>query len=187
MNHFHFPVRFGSVWLSWTSEGLLSQIGWSESRLAIAQKRATPAPLVDLIDQIRAFIHCGEPLNAILWDQIDRSNWSTFQLKVYQILLTIPHGETRTYGWVSHQMGQPFASRAVGQALKRNPLPILIPCHRILASNSIGGFMGKRDPSQPELQLKQHLIRLEEEYRSPLFSFIQSDVRGFRSQHTGGP
>ena len=60
---------------------------------------------------------------------------SPFTRKVLQKVRTIPYGETRSYKWVGRE------SRAVGQALKRNPLTIIIPCHRVIKSNGeIGGF-----------------------------------------------
>lgn len=66
---------------------------------------------------------------------------TAFQQRVWRALLTIPYGETRSYGWLAETVGSPRAARAVGQAVGRNPLPVLIPCHRIIASDgSIGGF-----------------------------------------------
>jgi len=61
-----------------------------------------------------------------------------FQAAMREVLLAIPAGETRTYGEVAASMGT--APRAVGQALGANPLPLLIPCHRVLAAHGIGGF-----------------------------------------------
>lgn len=176
MNYFHFPVSFGTILINWNSEGLLRRIEWSENRLALFQRVKIPTRLADLIDQIRSYFYQGEPLDPVPWDLLDQSDWSIFQTKVYQVISTIPHGETRTYGWVARQLGQATASRAVGQALRKNPLPILIPCHRVFASHSIGGFMGTVDPAQPELQLKRKLIVLEEEYCSPIFSFLTPSV-----------
>lgn len=64
-----------------------------------------------------------------------------FQAKVYKIVSTIPRGETRTYKWVAEKIGSPKASRAVGQALKRNPFIGKVPCHRVICSDgSLGGF-----------------------------------------------
>jgi methylated-DNA-[protein]-cysteine S-methyltransferase len=60
----------------------------------------------------------------------------------------------------------------VGQALRNNPIPILIPCHRVVSTLSLGGFMGQRDPDVPELRLKRKLISLEEGYTNPTFSFL---------------
>ena len=172
MNHFHFPVSFGTILVSWNSQGHLSRIEWSQGRLAVWQRVRVPTALADLIDQIRGYFYQGEPIGEIPWDQLDQLEWSDFQRDVYQTIFRIPHGETRTYGWVASQLGKCSASRAVGQALRKNSLPILIPCHRVLSTTSIGGFMGVIDPSQPELELKRRLMVLEEEYRSPLFSFL---------------
>lgn len=63
-----------------------------------------------------------------------------FSRKVLEFVYTIPYGETFTYTEVARAVGQPKAARAVGQALKRNPLPLIIPCHRVVASNGPGGF-----------------------------------------------
>ncbi|MEW6741024.1 MAG: methylated-DNA--[protein]-cysteine S-methyltransferase [Nitrospirota bacterium] len=64
-----------------------------------------------------------------------------FEHKVWLALKEIPYGETRSYKWISEKVGRPKAVRAVGQALKKNPMPIILPCHRVIASDgSIGGF-----------------------------------------------
>jgi len=76
-------------------------------------------------------------------DQLDLSGATTFQRQVWEITRLIPYGETRSYAWVAEQIGQPRAVRAVGQALGKNPLPIIIPCHRVITSNGkLGGFGG---------------------------------------------
>jgi methylated-DNA-[protein]-cysteine S-methyltransferase len=62
-----------------------------------------------------------------------------FQLNVWRALMTIPAGQPTTYGALANRLGT--AARAVGQACGANPLPILIPCHRVLAANGLGGFM----------------------------------------------
>ncbi len=66
-----------------------------------------------------------------------------FQKKVWGALSDIPFGETRSYGDVAHEIEKPGASRAVGQANGRNPIPVIIPCHRVLAADGgIGGYIG---------------------------------------------
>ncbi|TYT74121.1 methylated-DNA--[protein]-cysteine S-methyltransferase [Desulfobotulus mexicanus] len=66
---------------------------------------------------------------------------SPFQQRVWEALLTIPYGETRSYKDIALALGQPGASRAVGNANGRNPLPLFIPCHRVIASDgSPGGY-----------------------------------------------
>ena len=65
---------------------------------------------------------------------------SPFQWNALNTIFLIPFGETRTYGEIASMMGKPGGARAVGQAMGRNPFPILFPCHRVLAANGIGGF-----------------------------------------------
>ena len=66
-----------------------------------------------------------------------------FQKEVWAALLTIPFGETRSYGEIARQIGRPSASRAVGAANGRNPISIIAPCHRVLGSNgALTGFAG---------------------------------------------
>lgn len=70
-----------------------------------------------------------------------RAEGTLFQQEVWKALLTIPYGETRTYGQIAHMIGRPKAVRAVGGACGRNPLPILVPCHRVVgADGSLTGF-----------------------------------------------
>lgn len=65
-----------------------------------------------------------------------------FELSVWRALQEIPFGETRTYGQIARELGDPGASRAVGGANGRNPLPVVVPCHRVVASNGLGGYSG---------------------------------------------
>ncbi|GEK79359.1 methylated-DNA--[protein]-cysteine S-methyltransferase [Agrococcus baldri] len=66
-----------------------------------------------------------------------------FQQRVWQALRSIPHGETRSYGWIAAHIGQPTAVRAVGLANSRNPLSIVVPCHRVVGSTgALTGYAG---------------------------------------------
>lgn len=65
-----------------------------------------------------------------------------FAKKVYRVVLSIPLGEVRTYKWVAKKVGRPKASRAIGQILKNNPYPLIIPCHRVIKSDrALGGYI----------------------------------------------
>ena len=65
-----------------------------------------------------------------------------FAQKVYRVVSTIPLGEVRSYAWVARKAGRPRACRAVGSILKRNPYPLLIPCHRVVAAHGgLGGYV----------------------------------------------
>jgi methylated-DNA-[protein]-cysteine S-methyltransferase len=79
-----------------------------------------------------------------------------FQKSVWRILLTIPFGETRTYGQIARQIGDPNASRAVGAANGRNPISIIAPCHRVVgADGSLTGFAGGLDAKRFLLGLER--------------------------------
>jgi O-6-methylguanine DNA methyltransferase len=72
---------------------------------------------------------------------IDLSGLSKFQLKVLGELQKVPRGEVRTYSWLARKVGCPLAARAVGNIMARNPVPFLIPCHRVVpSSGGIGNF-----------------------------------------------
>lgn len=80
-----------------------------------------------------------------------------FQLDVLDALQTIPYGQTRSYGEIAEQIGRPAAIRAVGAANGRNPIPIVIPCHRVIGANgSLTGFGGGLEAKQFLLQLESH-------------------------------
>lgn len=88
---------------------------------------------------------------------------TAFEWQVLKATLTIPLGETRSYQWVARKIGNPKAVRAVGQALRRNPYPLIIPCHRVIKSDgSLGAYAGKFDGR------KKHLLKLERELADQL-------------------
>lgn len=82
---------------------------------------------------------------------------NSFTKRVYNVVLSIPLGEVRTYKWVAQKAGNPKAARAVGQIMKRNPYPLIIPCHRVVAANNkLGGY-------SQGVKYKKMLISLEKE------------------------
>jgi methylated-DNA-[protein]-cysteine S-methyltransferase len=87
---------------------------------------------------------------------------TAFQKKVWKALITIPYGETRSYGQIAAQIGHPQAVRAVGAANGRNPIPIIAPCHRVIGANGkLTGFAGG-------LEIKAVLLELESSDELPL-------------------
>ncbi|MER5206496.1 methylated-DNA--[protein]-cysteine S-methyltransferase [Streptomyces sp. NPDC002825] len=104
-----------------------------------------PRPFGEVIRQLDAYF-AGEltefelPLNLI---------GTPFQLRVWEQLLRIPYGETRTYGELAEELGNPGASRAVGLANGKNPVGIIVPCHRVVgAGGSLTGYGGGLDRKQ---------------------------------------
>ncbi|MDO4399334.1 MAG: methylated-DNA--[protein]-cysteine S-methyltransferase [Coriobacteriia bacterium] len=78
-----------------------------------------------------------------------------FQKEVWRMLELIPFGETRTYAQVAASIGRPGAARAVGGANNANPIPIIIPCHRVVAANGMGGYAYGLDMKRFLLELEQ--------------------------------
>lgn len=113
-----------------------------------AQGRKAAAQIQDMLD--------GCPVQEEL--MLDISEGTAFQRGVWEILRSIPFGQTRSYLWVARRLGNPRAAHAVGPACGANPLPLVIPCHRvIMADGSLGGFTGG-------IELKRRLLLLEHEH-----------------------
>lgn len=121
-----------------------------------ANHRAAPPPEISgVIDKICRHLN-GEPQN--FQDvELEMEAGSEFALKVYSLARTIPAGHTMTYGEIADALHRPGAARAVGQALGRNPIALLIPCHRVLAAGGKpGGFSAPGG-----LETKAKLLALE--------------------------
>lgn len=114
----------------------------------------------DLMERLKAYFS-GQ--RTTFPDKLVLSPATYFQREVWEKTRLIPYGETRSYGWVAKQIRNPRAVRAVGQALGKNPLPVIVPCHRVVASNGkLGGFGGG-------VEMKRHLLSLETSAGTPIF------------------
>jgi len=84
-----------------------------------------------------------------------------FEWQVLQASLMIPLGETRSYQWIAAKIGRPKAVRAVGQALRKNPYPLIIPCHRVVKSDgTLGAYAGKMDGKKAKLlAIEQAIVK----------------------------
>jgi len=106
----------------------------------------------DLPDRICRYLG-GERIT--FGDAVDWSGVSAFGRAVLKASRAIPYSESRSYRWVASQVGRPHAARAVGQALARNPVPIVVPCHRVVGSDGrLIGFTGG-------LEMKRRLLEME--------------------------
>jgi methylated-DNA-[protein]-cysteine S-methyltransferase len=110
----------------------------------------------NIFNQIQEYLH-GERKN---FDVKILFKGTNFQKKVWGQLAKIPYGETRSYKAIAQQVGIPKGARAVGMANHNNPIPIIIPCHRVIgASGNLIGYGGGLD-------LKQKLLALEKKYKT---------------------
>jgi O-6-methylguanine DNA methyltransferase len=144
-----FDTAIGRCGVAWSDRGLvgvqLPEDSQTETRERMLQRfpaaaETAPPPQVQLaVERIVALLE-GEASD--LSDvALDMEGVAPFHRRVYEVARTIPPGRTLAYGDVAARLGAGRAARAVGQALGRNPFPIVVPCHRVLAAGGkIGGF-----------------------------------------------
>lgn len=172
-----FETAFGSCGIAWSASGL-TRLQLPETtpeatrrRLAIAGRRTWEGPLPATIDN--AVTELKKYFNGSATDfdgvDVDLGDRSPLELALYERLRLIPWGETTSYGALARDLAMPGGARAVGQAMGRNPVPVIVPCHRVLASgNGLGGFSapGGRTTKQRLLELE----RANAIERLPLFA-----------------
>ena len=152
----------GPVFLALTSRGLLavdmnvSEADFLETVWEKTRARPEPAPerFSEPRRQITAYLN-GERQDFDL--TLDLGALTPFQRQVLLTTARVPRGKVATYGEIARRIGKPQASRAVGQALGQNPVPIVIPCHRVVASDgTLGGYSGGGG-----LETKKQLLTIE--------------------------
>jgi len=116
------------------------RLRWDEGRLLGLILPPSPPAKIGARKRQRAGDDWGEILG-LSGVSLALEAYSPFQRIVWRRVRAIPFGRTRSYGWIARSIGKPTAARAVGGALKANPLPLLIPCHRVIRSSGcMGGF-----------------------------------------------
>jgi len=144
-----FDTPIGTCGLTWTAAGIAglqlpeATAAGTHARLRRrwpdAQETTPPAGVQRAIDRVQALLK-GEAVD--LGDiPLDLGAVPDFHRRVYEVARTIPPGRTMTYGEIARRLEAPHESREVGQALGRNPIAIIVPCHRVLgADGKMGGF-----------------------------------------------
>lgn len=157
-----FKTQMGWVGIAMSTEGIttivLSRSSRAEAKraLPVQQKSrpndATSSRLQEARTQLLAYLHGNRRDFSV---PVDMSAGTPFQRRVWRTILRIPYGRVRSYQWVAVRVGGKRYARAVGMALGANPVPIVVPCHRIVAHDgSLGGF-------SCGLPVKRQLLRLE--------------------------
>jgi methylated-DNA-[protein]-cysteine S-methyltransferase len=145
-----FASPIGILYLIFSGKSLC-EIVFQKPAVAL---RKGKAPLL-LIKELKEYFVSGREEFS---QQIAFLSVTDFEKAVWHVLTEIPYGETRTYKWLAEKIGKPNASRAVGQALGRNPIPIIIPCHRIIESDgSLGGYSGGIDMKRRLLDMEYYV------------------------------
>lgn len=102
-------------------------------------------PLPDFIAQIDQYFS-GQRQSFDL--PLDLSGTTEFRRQVLETIQDIPFGSVMTYGEVAAAVGKPKGARAIGQAMRHNPIPLIVPCHRVVAADSLGGYGGEWDSAK---------------------------------------
>lgn len=154
-----FPWKDTYLWLATTEIGVCaidfernqSLKSFKDSFSSVVIDRPNDV-LIKLISQLEKYFR-GVPIEFDL--PLDFLHGTDFQKLVWRCISAIPFGQTRTYGQIARELGNPGAARAVGMANGANPIPIVVPCHRVVQSDGkLGGYRGGLD-------IKDTLLRLE--------------------------
>jgi O-6-methylguanine DNA methyltransferase len=147
-------------------------VAWNRQGVSAVMKTATPAEFESRFhERFRRTPKLAPALPRLPERFFDLRSVTEFERAVLLKALEIPRGELRTYGWIAAEIGHPLAVRAVGSALRKNPVPVLIPCHRVVRSDghvgqyALGGSDAKRSILAAEGIESDDIARLARRWR----------------------
>jgi O-6-methylguanine DNA methyltransferase len=151
------PTRVGLLWVAYDGNGTaITMLARDEAEFGAACVRRFGTrpeqdsdPPAAIVDAVRARLEAN---TQVPWNL---TRCTPFQRDVLEAVAAIPVGETRTYGQIAEAVGRPRAARAVGEVMRTNPIPVLIPCHRVVRA---GGDIGRYTPDPT---IKRRLLELE--------------------------
>jgi O-6-methylguanine DNA methyltransferase len=156
-----FETALGTVFVAWNRHGI-----------SAVMKTATAGDFeAQFSERFDRPVRATAELPPVLDGHFDLRSVTEFERAVLLKALEIPRGEVRTYGWVAAEIGHPAAVRAVGTALRKNPVPVLIPCHRVVRSDghigeyALGGSDRKRTILAAEGLQADEIQRLARHWR----------------------
>lgn len=151
---FHFAFAFSEKGVFYLGIDLRNEVQTPAKLLNLEMNSGAGQPVCEaLVRELSEYLCGNRPRFSVSLDLIG----TVFQKKVWGALMEIPYGETRSYKDIAEIIGLEKSARAVGQALGANPLPVLVPCHRVIRSTGgLGGFSSG-------LEVKKRLLELERE------------------------
>lgn len=148
---YHFPI--GEIMIA-EEEGAITEISFAQELPKGAERRETP--LIKRCQEELEEYFAGRRLT---FDLPLAPKGTVFQQSVWRALESIPYGEVRSYGDIARQIGNPKACRAIGGANNRNPIAIVIPCHRVIgADGRLVGYGGGLDKKEMLLSLERQVM-----------------------------
>ena len=163
-----FDTAIGRCAIAWSERGVVGvqlpeasdaeTAGRVRRHVPRALEEPPPVEIERAIEALRALVSGDRDADRALASvAIDYGRRPELERRIYETLRTVPPGETTTYGALARRVGEPGAAQAVGQAMAKNPLPLLVPCHRVLAGDgALGGFSGPGGVEQ-----KRQLLEIE--------------------------
>ncbi|OGF51840.1 MAG: hypothetical protein A2044_08505 [Candidatus Firestonebacteria bacterium GWA2_43_8] len=150
-NEYLVKVKEGWILLAYSKKGLCS-LNFPVKRKPVILSRKPPLFIVKLEKELKNYFSGKKQKFSCL---LDLEGFTKFQVKVWKAAKKIPYGKTCSYSEIAKKIGSPGSARAVGNALGKNPCPIVIPCHRVVKNDgSLGGFSGGRDWKRKLLELE---------------------------------
>jgi methylated-DNA-[protein]-cysteine S-methyltransferase len=130
-----------------------------ETELQLKNSREDRALLPDLADRLARYFDGDTEVD---FSEVPLAAGGEFHRRCWKACRRIPRGEVRSYATLAAMAGSPAAARAAGQAMRRNPLPIIVPCHRVVGSSGLlHGFGGVTSPRSKPLEIKRALLETE--------------------------
>jgi methylated-DNA-[protein]-cysteine S-methyltransferase len=176
-----FPTAIGECAVAWNRRGIAAlrlpdadaRHDWAARQFPTASETTPPDAVRRAVDAIARLLD-GHPVD-LSHVVVDLDDVPAFHRRVYEAARAIRPGETCSYGELAARIGSPGAARAVGQALGRNPVPVIVPCHRVLAADGrIGGFSAPGGAAT-----KRRLLAIEQpRARGPRELFDDDDRNG---------
>jgi methylated-DNA-[protein]-cysteine S-methyltransferase len=161
-----FDTPIGSGGVAWSDHGIVGvQLPEPDASKVLARLRrqfpgateSSPSPPIQRAIEAMTALLRGEPTD-LAGVTLDMDGVPRFERQVYDVTRTIRFGETLSYGQIASRLGDPRLARDVGQALGRNPFPLVVPCHRVLAAGGkLGGFSARGG-----VATKQRLLDIEQ-------------------------
>lgn len=175
MGYTLFDTAIGRCGIAWSTRGITCVLlpeadeALTRARLERHAAEAAAPPEIEVVICAIASLLRGEPTD-LSFAVLDMDGVPSFERRVYEVARNIPPGATLTYGEIAARVGLPRAAQAVGQALGRNPFPIIVPCHRVVAAGGrLGGFSahGGRTTKAKLLAIEGAKVQLSLEMFSP--------------------
>jgi len=165
-----FETSLGTIGIAWRGDAITRLLLPQKDVAAMARKLEAfganptePSPFVSsIIDMVRRYAN-GEPIE-FSNVEVSAGDVGDMRAAIYAVLRTVPHGQTLTYGDLAKLAGYPGMAREIGEAMGKNPVPLIVPCHRVVAAGGrIGGFSAPGGSAT-----KEKMLRLEGALKPPV-------------------